>query len=178
MVVGGAIPMIARVAIGMYVLTVMTRQCRQAGSCEGSYAIGWFGLAGEMFATLVASVAAAHHLLNIRKTRVEQEAAVREAADEKTRRKGVAELKQSLRKTFKSWGSELELIFKDFDEDGNGMMDREELCKGLKTLGADFSDEQAGWLFDKSVQLPRLFRSRVPRREKELTIRKLCLDGA
>eukprot|EP01043_Picozoa_sp_COSAG02_P041844 COSAG02_NODE_3506_length_6636_cov_14.560808_2_plen_340_part_00 len=164
MVVGGAVPMLARVAIGMYVLAVMTRQCRQAGSCDGNYAVGWFGLAGELFATLVASVAAAHHLLDIRKTRVEQDRAVTEAAEEKMRKKGVAELKQSLKKTFKSWGSELELIFKDFDEDGNGMMDREELCKGLKTLGADFSDEQAGWLFDKSMQLLRLFLSRVAKR--------------
>lgn len=151
MVVGGALPMLARVSIAMYVLAVMTRQCRHAASCEGAYAIGWFGLAGEMFGTLVVSVAATHHMLDSRKTRVAQETAVLEAADKKMRARGVAELKQSLRKSFKAWGSELELIFKDFDEDGNGMMDREELCKGLKTLGADFSDEQAGWLFDKSV---------------------------
>ena len=187
MVVGGVVPMLARVSIAMYVLAVMTRQCRHAASCEGAYAIGWFGLAGEMFGTLVVSVAATHHMLDTRKTRVAQETAVLEAADNKMRAKGVAELKQSLRKSFKAWGSELELIFKDFDEDGNGMMDREELCKGLKTLGADFSDEQAGWLFDKSAPpLLRLTqreregereRERRRSRSKPLTILELCLRG-
>ena len=71
-------------------------------------------------------------------TRTAAENAKFEAAEEKRRNKEVAKLKQTLKKSFKAWGYELELIFKDFDEDGNGMMDREELCKGLRTLGADF----------------------------------------
>ena len=37
----------------------------------------------------------------------------------------------------------------DFDGDGNGLMDREELCVGLRTLGADVPDEQCDWLFDQ-----------------------------
>jgi len=81
--------------------------------------------------------------------------------------------------SFKAWGAELEMIFKvrrspnrsryikvcpfvfcckpeclnvplqDFDGDGNGLMDREELCVGLRTLGADVPDEQCDWLFDQ-----------------------------
>lgn len=150
--------MLARLSVAMYVLATLTQPCRETDSCEGTYAVGWFALAGEMFGTVVAIVAAVHHMLESRKTRVAQERAKLEAAEATMRKKGVEDLKQSLKKSFKSWGSELELIFKDFDEDGNGMMDRTELCKGLKTLGADFSDEQAGWLFDKSVPLLQPFR--------------------
>lgn len=178
LVVGGAVPMIARVSIAMYVLAVMTRKCREAAACEGTYTVAWLGLGAEMFGTLVAVVAAMHHMHVRRKTRIMQERTVIEAAEEKLRRKGVAELRKSLRQTFKSWGSELELIFKDFDEDGNGMMDREELCQGLKTLGANFSDEQASWLFDKSESLPRLSCTLVCRKSilRGLTVRTNCVN--
>ena len=106
-----------------------------------------------MAVTLIAGVAAAHHLkheLHIHVVQVRlltvfvafssrfltsfatrgcpcscsmryaQERASHEAEEEKRRTKGVAELKTSLKKSFKAWGSELEMIFKDFDEDGNG----------------------------------------------------------
>ena len=33
-------------------------------------------------------------------------------------------------------------------------MDREELCVGLRTLGADVPDEQCGWLFDQVRRRP------------------------
>jgi hypothetical protein len=99
----GAVPMLARLSIGMYVLAVQGRQCREAGACDGSYAVGWFGLCAEMFSTVAVCVASAHHLRYEMKTQVAQERAVFEAAEEKKRNKGVAELKQSLKKSFKSW---------------------------------------------------------------------------
>ncbi len=69
-------------------------------------------------------------------------------------------------------------------------MDREELCVGLRTLGADVPDEQCGWLFDQvprrpsdEVWLRRIFARtfnlklrREPRRVGDQVLRVKVLD--
>ena len=47
----GAVPMLARIGIALYILSVQTQRCREAESCPGITQIGWFGLATEMAGT-------------------------------------------------------------------------------------------------------------------------------
>eukprot|EP01047_Picozoa_sp_COSAG01_P046233 COSAG01_NODE_4323_length_5133_cov_3.742948_2_plen_715_part_00 len=147
-VVGGALNM-GRIALGLYLLWSLSLDCTGVnGTCPGYFAVGWLGLGGEAVTALTVVMLAAWTMHDHRRTAVAQQLAMDEAEDRRRRKQGVAIMRRSLRRSFKAWGAELQKIFFDFDEDGNGLMDREELAKGLKTLGADVDDVQCGWLFD------------------------------
>ena len=67
--------------------------------------------------------------------------------NEVARVRGLKEMKVSLKATFRGWGQELAQIFKDFDEDGDGIINEIELFNGLKCLGAVVGRKEVHDLF-------------------------------
>jgi hypothetical protein len=57
-------------------------------------------------------------------------------------------MKQSLTQIFTESGVQLERVFREFDEDRNGAISKQELRHGLSSLGTDLTPEQVDDFFD------------------------------